>query len=57
MHHVSKGQFILSGIDSRNGAFGVIPDELDGAIVTNGFWYFDEEKESGASGSVFLVLN
>jgi type I restriction enzyme, S subunit len=40
MYRVKPGQFILSGIDARNGAFGVIPEELDGAIVTNDFWYF-----------------
>ncbi|MEH1938480.1 MAG: restriction endonuclease subunit S [Nostoc sp.] len=46
MYRISKGQFILSGIDARNGAFGIVPDELDGAIVTNDFWYFniDETK-------------
>jgi type I restriction enzyme S subunit len=41
MYRVKAGQFILSGIDARHGAFGVIPAELDGAIVTNDFWYFD----------------
>jgi type I restriction enzyme, S subunit len=44
MFRVSEGQFILSGIDARNGAFGVIPKELDGAIVTNDFWYFDVDE-------------
>jgi type I restriction enzyme S subunit len=44
MYKVSKGQFILSGIDARNGAFGIVPDELDGAIVTNDFWYFDVDE-------------
>ena len=34
---VRAGQFIVSKIDARNGAFGVIPEELDGAIVTNDF--------------------
>jgi type I restriction enzyme, S subunit len=38
---VSGGQFILSRIDARNGAFGIIPDELEGAIVTNDFLAFD----------------
>ncbi len=37
----SSGQFIVSRIDARNGAFGIIPDELDGAIVTNDFPVFD----------------
>ena len=45
MHQISKGQFILSGIDARNGAFGVVPEELDGAIVTNDFWYFDIDEK------------
>ena len=38
---VSAGQFILSRIDARNGAFGIIPKELEGAIVTNDFLAFD----------------
>lgn len=36
-----KGQFIISRIDARNGSFGIVPDFLDGAIVTNDFWLFD----------------
>lgn len=35
------GQFVLSKIDARNGAFGVVPDECDNAIVTSNFWVFD----------------
>jgi len=35
------GQFIVSKIDARNGAFGIIPDELNNAIVTNDFPLFD----------------
>lgn len=34
------GQFILSRIDARNGALGIVSDELDGAIVTNDFPLF-----------------
>jgi restriction endonuclease S subunit len=41
MYEVKSGDFILSGIDARNGAFGIVGDELDGAIVTNDFWYFE----------------
>jgi type I restriction enzyme, S subunit len=44
MSRVKSGQFILSGIDARNGAFGIIPPELDGAVVTNDFWHFDIDK-------------
>lgn len=35
------GQLIISRIDARNGAFGLVPDELEGAIVTNDFWLFE----------------
>jgi type I restriction enzyme S subunit len=34
------GQFILSRIDARHGAFGIVPDHLDGAIVSNDFPVF-----------------
>lgn len=38
---VSAGQFILSKIDARNGAMGIIPENLDGAIVTQDFLAYD----------------
>lgn len=41
---VKSGQFIASRIDARNGAFGLIPDELDGAVVTNDFPVFEPDK-------------
>ncbi len=34
------GQFILSRIDARNGAFGLIPELLDGAVVSTDFPVF-----------------
>jgi type I restriction enzyme S subunit len=36
-----QGQFILSKIDARHGAFGLVPPELEGAIVSNDFPLFD----------------
>ena len=36
-----RGQFILSRIDARNGALGIVPDELDEAIVSNDFPVFE----------------
>eukprot|EP01029_Cantina_marsupialis_P024211 TRINITY_DN6168_c0_g2_i1.p1 TRINITY_DN6168_c0_g2~~TRINITY_DN6168_c0_g2_i1.p1 ORF type:complete len:449 (+),score=73.03 TRINITY_DN6168_c0_g2_i1:837-2183(+) len=45
MHRVNKGDFILSGIDARNGAFGIVPEELDNAIVTNDFWVLEPKKD------------
>lgn len=38
---IYKNQFLLSKIDARNGAFGVVPVELDNAIITGNFWTFD----------------
>lgn len=34
---VRAGQLILSKIDARNGALGIVPPELDGAVVSNDF--------------------
>ena len=42
---VYTDQFILSRIDARNGAFGIIPEELEGAIVTNDFLAFDINED------------
>lgn len=55
MYQVRTGQFILSGIDARHGAFGIVPEELDGAIVTNDFWYFDVD-EAVVARDFFLWL-
>lgn len=51
---VQKAQFIISKIDARNGSMGLIPDELDGAIVTNDFptFFVDNSKIN----SQFLLL-
>jgi type I restriction enzyme S subunit len=35
------GQFILSRIAARNGALGIVPANLDGAVVTNDFPLFE----------------
>lgn len=38
---IRGGQFLLSKIDARNGAFGVVPEGLDRGIITGNFWTFD----------------
>lgn len=44
--YVAKGgQFLLSRIDARNGAFGILPMELDGALISNSFQAYDIDKE------------
>lgn len=40
-----KNNFIISKIDARNGAMGMIPSELDGAVVTNDFPLFGFTEE------------
>jgi len=55
MFKVKEGDFILSGIDARNGAFGIVGKDLEGAIVTNDFWYFEIEDKI-ISKQLFLEL-
>lgn len=40
-----KDLFIASRIDARNGAMGVVPEFLDGALVTNDFPLFEVNQE------------
>lgn len=51
---VSAGQFILSKIDARNGAMGIIPENLDGAIVTQDFLAYDIDTTK--INPLYLVL-
>jgi type I restriction enzyme S subunit len=41
---LKASQFIVSKIDARYGAFGIAPDEVDGAIITGNFWAYDVDK-------------
>lgn len=38
---IKTNQFLLSKIDARNGAFGVVPEELNNGVITGNFWTFD----------------
>ncbi|GBF22430.1 type-1 restriction enzyme EcoKI specificity protein [Arenibacter sp. NBRC 103722] len=42
---IKGGNFILSKIDARNGAFGIIPQELDNAIITGNFWTYSVDTK------------
>lgn len=42
--YVKAGQLLMSRIDVRNGAIGLVPKDLDGAIVSNDFWVYDFNK-------------
>jgi type I restriction enzyme, S subunit len=51
---IKTGQFLMSKIDARNGAFGLVPENLEGAIVTNDFPVFDIDHS--VINPEFLVL-
>ncbi len=38
---LKSGQFVLSKIDARYGAFGIAPEEVEGAIITGNFWAYN----------------
>ena len=40
-YRVKTGQFIYSRIDARNGAFGIVPEELNNAVVSKDFPIFN----------------
>lgn len=54
---VRANQLILSKIDARNGAIGLVPAELDGAIVSNDFpsFEFRDPKRCDAAFMGWLV--
>jgi len=52
---IKKGQFLLSKIDARNGAFGIVPDELEGAIITADFLAFDFNEKIYPNFLNFIV--
>ena len=54
-YRISAGQFIMSKIDARNGAFGVVPKELDGAIVTGDFPSFNVNEEKVNPSYLYLL--
>ena len=54
-YRISAGQFIMSKIDARNGAFAVVTDELDGAIVTGDFPSFNVNKDRVNPSYLYLL--
>lgn len=37
---VHAGQLVVSSIDARNGAAGIVPEDAEGCVVTDNFWVF-----------------
>ena len=52
---IKAGQFIVSRIDARHGAFGLVPSELDGAVVSGDFPCFDVDEKRMMPGYLAWV--
>lgn len=50
------GQLIMSRIDARNGAFAIVPPELDGGIVTQDFPLFHIDQSMVVAEYLALLL-
>jgi type I restriction enzyme S subunit len=50
-----SGDFIISKIDARNGAYGFIPPELDGGVVTNDFPLFSVAEGRASPRWIYWV--
>ena len=56
-YYVKAGQLAVSKIDARNGAFGIVPPEADGAIITGNFWVYDVNPEVANIEYLILLLS
>lgn len=54
---VHTGQFIVSKIDGKSGAFGFVPADLDGSVVTQDFMVFDLDETQVYPAYLELALN
>lgn len=53
---VRAGQFIISKIDGKSGALGIIPSQYEGAIVTQDFLTFDINTNKVLPDYLMLVM-
>jgi type I restriction enzyme S subunit len=42
---IKQNQFLISSIDARNGAMGIVPPGLDGGIITGNFFCYEINEE------------
>lgn len=52
---VNAGDFIMSKIDARNGAYGIVSEELDNAVVTSSFPYFEFQGQINPKYLLYIV--
>ncbi|MFY1684794.1 hypothetical protein ACN265_25055 [Micromonospora sp. WMMD730] len=55
LYRAREGDFTFNRIDTQNGAFDVVPAELDGALATNEFPLYEVDEEEAEAR--FLLLN
>lgn len=56
-YSIKAGQLAVSKIDARNGAFGIVPPQADGAIITGNFWVYDVDPETADARYLILLLS
>lgn len=56
-YYIKAGQLAVSKIDARNGAFGIVPQEADGAIITGNFWVYDVNPQIANIDYLILLLS
>lgn len=56
-YSIKSGQLAVSKIDARNGAFGIVPPEADGAIITGNFWVYDVDPKVADIDYLILLLS
>lgn len=55
-YRIRSEQLVVSKIDARNGAIGIVPEGLDGGIVTGNFWVYAIRTEAVLPKYLALVL-
>jgi type I restriction enzyme, S subunit len=55
-YRIKSGQFVYSRIDARNGAYGVVPAELDGAVCSKDFPKFDVDEQNADKGYLLRLV-
>jgi len=57
MFKVKAGDFIFSKIDARNGAYGFVPPELDGAVISADFPILELNRTKAVDGYVQYYMS
>ena len=56
MTPIHTGQFVISRIGAKEGAIGIVPEELDGSYVTNEFYVLDLKTNMVSPYFLLLLL-